>query len=143
MAQLKAHHESQGSSNQVTLPSIQEFHLKFGDHSSDMEMSDSEVVSPAAPAQDARGRQYSYSSVSTDPRHYSYSASATASPTLGPQGGYAAGSTGSTFTSPMLQPQADLDQEALAALLMLNSGQREVSPTKVRKGVSLQDLVNP
>ncbi|UQC86841.1 helix-loop-helix DNA-binding domain-containing protein [Colletotrichum lupini] len=86
-------------------------------------------VSPALLPQDSRHRHDSYSSVSTDhPRHnsYSYSTSTTTSPAFGPQaygGGY--GSL-SALTSPALAPQRDrdLDHEATAALLMLNSDRR-------------------
>lgn len=93
-------------------------------------------VSPALYAQDSRHRQHSYSSVSTDQRHYSYSGSTTTSPAFGPQAfinnnnniaSYTHSSTsasGSTLTSPTLLPQSDLDQEATAALLMLNSDRR-------------------
>jgi hypothetical protein len=90
----------------------------------------------------ARGRQHSYSSVSTDNRHYSYSASAGTSPAFGPQGGL-----GSAFTSPALNPQSDLDQEATAALLMLNSDRRGISANAVTKaaanarGLSVRDLL--
>ncbi|KAL1878731.1 hypothetical protein Daus18300_002007 [Diaporthe australafricana] len=67
-------------------------------------------------------------------RHYSYS-SATTSPAFGPQaGGYGAAgyapsnhsAAGLALTSPALGPlrERDLDQEAMAALLMLNSDRR-------------------
>ncbi|KAF3358095.1 hypothetical protein VDGD_03217 [Verticillium dahliae] len=90
-------------------------------------------VSPALLAEDARNRNHSYSSTSTDHRHYSYSASsATISPAFGPQiydYGRAGGPSQppSALTSPALAPQRehrDLDQEATAALLMLNSDRR-------------------
>lgn len=90
-------------------------------------------VSPALLAEDARNRNHSYSSTSTDHRHYSYSASsATTSPAFGPQiydYGRAGGPSQppSALTSPALAPQRehrDLDQEATAALLMLNSDRR-------------------
>ncbi|KAL6878581.1 hypothetical protein J3F83DRAFT_767978 [Trichoderma novae-zelandiae] len=91
-------------------------------------------VSPALHAQDSRHRhrQHSYSSVSTDQRHYSYSASTATSPAFGPQlfanNAYnthgSTSASGSTLTSPALLPQTDLDHEATAALLMLNSDRR-------------------
>lgn len=87
-------------------------------------------VSPALLPQDARNRHDSYSSTSTDHRHYSYS-SATTSPAFGPQAyNYGRGGPSlppSTLTSPALPPlreHRDLDQEATAALLMLNSDRR-------------------
>lgn len=116
-------------------------------------MTDSEDVSPVLLAQDARGRQQSYSSVSTDPRRHSYIASATTSPALGPQISHAPSSAGSTVTSPLLNPQVDVDHEVTAALLMLNkSGRKGFTPVNDRrdstlgsgrKGLWLQDLVNP
>lgn len=84
------------------------------------------------------GRHDSYVSLSAAAvehhRHYSYS-SATTSPAFGPQvGGYGAAgyapsnhsAAGSTLTSPALGPmrERDLDQEAMAALLMLNNDRR-------------------
>lgn len=96
-------------------------------------------VSPALRAQDpSTGRHDSYASLSTvaadHHRHYSYS-SATTSPAFGPiAGGYGAAgyapsnhsAAGSALTSPALGPQRerDLDQEAMAALLMLNNDRR-------------------
>lgn len=90
-------------------------------------------VSPAILPEEARRRHDSYSSASTDHRHYSYS-SATTSPAFGPQsyGGYGHGLgapslPASALTSPALAPlreHRDLDQEATAALLMLNSDRR-------------------
>lgn len=106
-------------------------------------------VSPALLAQDARYHQHRQDSQSSmpsmDQRHYSFSysaASAQASPAFGPMPSYlyapvssaptlppAAMSThssaaGSTLTSPVLLPQRDMDQEATAALLMLNNDRR-------------------
>jgi hypothetical protein len=124
-------------------------------------------ISPALLAEDSRHRHDSYSSsVSTDNhhRHYSYShsygtSSATTSPAFGPQqagvghpqGGYAHSSThsaaGSTLTSPALAPQRDrdldLDHEATAALLMLNSDRRgQGRPAgDVGRGMSVRDLL--
>ncbi len=104
-------------------------------------------ISPALLAEDSRRRQNSYSSTSTDKRHYSYSASAGTSPAFGPQGysGYARGSasasaSGSTLTSPPLLPQRDLDQEATAALLMLNSDRRSTNASG--RGMSVRDLLS-
>lgn len=102
--------------------------------------------SPSLPAQDATSpvihRHGSYSSVCTaveDHRHYSFS-NTTASPAFGPQqipagaSWYAQSShsaSGSTLTSPALGPlrERDLDQEATAALLMLNSDRRGTMST--------------
>ncbi|SPN97154.1 uncharacterized protein DNG_00670 [Cephalotrichum gorgonifer] len=82
-------------------------------------------VSPAILAQD---RRESYSSVSADPRRYSFTTSATPSPACGPQQHYGVGTTlppiFSALTSPALGPR-DADHEATAALLMLNKDRRE------------------
>lgn len=145
------------------LPSIREFHPTIhAEPSGDVEMTDSEApsptftvqpdgsrhpsISPALYAQDSRHRQHSYSSVSTDHRHYSYSASAGTSPAFGPQrhAGYAASNasiSGSTLTSPALNPQSDLDQEATAALLMLNNDRRGTVSGNGR-GLSVRDLLS-
>lgn len=97
-------------------------------------------ASPALVAQDPStvARHDSYAPLSAAAvehhRHYSYS-SATTSPAFGPQaGGYGAAgyapsnhsAAGSALTSPALGPlrERDLDQEAMAALLMLNSDRR-------------------
>lgn len=99
-------------------------------------------VSPVLRAHDSRHRQLSHSSVSTDHRHNS---SAGASPAFGPQrhGLYAPGNasaSGSTVKSPALQPQSDLDQEATAALLMLNSDRRGANANGW--GLSVRDLLS-
>lgn len=103
-------------------------------------------ISPALLAEDSRRRHDSYSSVSTDHRHYSYSTSATTSPAFGPQVyGYAqsnASASGSTLTSPALLPQRDLDQEATAALLMLNSDRRGTNSGPNGRGMSVRDLLS-
>ncbi|GKT40087.1 transcriptional regulator RFX1 [Colletotrichum spaethianum] len=110
-------------------------------------------VSPALLPQDAstRHRHDSYSSVSTDhPRHYSYSTSTTTSPAFGPQTsvGYGhGGGLGSALTSPALVPQRDLDQEATAALLMLNSDRRGTvgeagAMRSAGRGMSVRDLLS-
>ncbi|KAH8201563.1 hypothetical protein TruAng_004255 [Truncatella angustata] len=99
--------------------------------------------SPALLAQDTQNRHGSYSSVSTDHRHYSFSSAA--SPAFGPQTyGYARNipsGSNSTLTSPALAPQRDLDQEATAALLMLNNDRRGVVNTGAR-GMSVKDLLS-
>ncbi|KAF4490389.1 Sterol regulatory element-binding 2 [Fusarium agapanthi] len=147
------------------LPSIREFHPTFqedpvGDE--DVEMEDSDAtspamtamsdrnprhpsVSPALPPQDSRNRAQSYSSVSTDHRRYSYSVSAGTSPAFGPQiygaPHYArsdASAPGSALTSPALNPQSELDQEAMAALLMLNNDRRDSKG----RGLSVRDLLS-
>ncbi|KAJ4008253.1 hypothetical protein NW752_010133 [Fusarium irregulare] len=147
------------------LPSIREFHPTFqGDPAGDddIEMEDSDVtspalnampdqsarhpsVSPALPPQDSRHRAQSYSSASTDHRRYSYSVSAGTSPAFGPQiygaPHYArsdASAPGSALTSPALNPQSELDQEAMAALLMLNNDRRDSKG----RGLSVRDLLS-
>lgn len=100
--------------------------------------------SPSLAAQDSTTspvihRHGSYSSASTavdNHRHYSFGTTTT-SPAFGPQqaptgAGWYAHSThsasGSTSTSPALGPlgDRDMDQEATAALLMLNSDRRGI-----------------
>lgn len=147
------------------LPSIREFHPTFqGDPAGDddIEMEDSDVTSPALnamsdhnarhpsaspalPPQDSRHRAQSYSSASTDHRRYSYSVSAGTSPAFGPQiygaPHYArsdASAPGSALTSPALNPQSELDQEAMAALLMLNNDRRDSKG----RGLSVRDLLS-
>ncbi|OLN95949.1 hypothetical protein CCHL11_05049 [Colletotrichum chlorophyti] len=109
-------------------------------------------ASPALLPQDStRHRHDSYSSVSTDQRHYSFSMSTTTSPAFGPQQpyGYAAQGSLSALTSPALAPLRDLDQEATAALLMLNSDRRGTSGSGVAavsrgagRGMSVRDLLS-
>ncbi|OTA57703.1 hypothetical protein K449DRAFT_335195 [Hypoxylon sp. EC38] len=103
-------------------------------------------ISPALMAQDARGRQQSYSSASTDYRHYSYSAPSNTSPAFGPQGypqhvGPASASH-SALTSPALRPQQEMDQEASAALLMLNIDRRGTTSAGSGRGMSVRDLLS-
>lgn len=100
-------------------------------------------ASPAILPEDSRHRQNSYSSVSTDHRHYSISTSATSSPALGPSVyGYprSVNSIGSTLTSPALIPQRDMDEEATAALLMLNTDRR--GTFSGGRGMSVKDLLS-
>lgn len=102
-------------------------------------------ASPALGPQDSRNRQDSYSSVSTDHhRNYSFTGSATTSPALGPTAyDYARSSAGSALTSPALPPQRDLDQEATAALLMLNADRRGTQGSvSGRGGMSVKDLLS-
>lgn len=166
VSKLKAQHDDgqeRAESAHNPLPSIREFHPTIHDDlNGDVEMTDSEApsptftvqpessrhpsISPALYAQDSRHRQHSYSSASTDQRHYSYSASAGTSPAFGPQQhvGYApsiASISGSTLTSPALNPQSDLDQEATAALLMLNNDRRGTASGNGR-GLSVRDLLS-
>ncbi|QSZ29898.1 hypothetical protein DSL72_004416 [Monilinia vaccinii-corymbosi] len=109
----------------------------------------SQQTSPAMIPQDSRQRQDSYSSVSTDYRHYSISTSSATSPTLGPSAfdySRSIASVGSALTSPALRPQRDqrdLDEEASAVLLMLNSDRRGTknSISGVR-GMSVKDLLS-
>ncbi|KAH7326630.1 hypothetical protein B0I35DRAFT_475257 [Stachybotrys elegans] len=167
VAKLKAQHaegQARGESAYSHLPSIHEFHPTLREDNGDVEMTDSEApsptltvsqdrphqpsVSPALYAQDSRHRQHSYSSVSTDHRNYSYSASAGTSPAFGPQvnNGYMPGNgsvTGSTLTSPALHPQSDLDQEATAALLMLNNDRRLSGAAGANgRALSVRDLLS-
>ncbi|KAH8789288.1 hypothetical protein BGZ57DRAFT_112338 [Hyaloscypha finlandica] len=104
-------------------------------------------ASPALIPQDSRNRQDSYSSVSTDQRHYSFSASSTTSPALGPSAyeyARSAISVGSALTSPVLLPQRDrdMDQEATAALLMLNTDRRGTQGSIGGRGMSVKDLLS-
>ncbi|OIW34503.1 hypothetical protein CONLIGDRAFT_675479 [Coniochaeta ligniaria NRRL 30616] len=110
-------------------------------------------VSPVLLAQDAQSRHNSQSSLSsastTDRRYYDYSApaSASTSPAFGPQAYHyahsahsAAGS--SALTSPALGPQRDMDQEATAALLMLNQSDRRGTNGSSGRGMSVRDLLS-
>ncbi|KAM7222279.1 delta-1-pyrroline-5-carboxylate dehydrogenase [Rhypophila decipiens] len=110
-------------------------------------------VSPALLAEDMRDRHNSHSSISTEYRHHNrYSVSANTSPNFGPQAhGYAPSihsASGSTLPSPALIPQRDLDQEATAALLMLNQADRRHSSTNTSgsvsagRGMSVRDLLS-
>jgi len=102
-------------------------------------------ASPALMPQDSRNRQDSNSSVSTDHHHYSFSASATTSPALGPAAheyARSAVSVGSTLTSPALGPQRDMDQEATAALLMLNTDRRRTQGSISGRSMSVKDLLS-
>lgn len=135
---------------------------EYDDDEGDVEMAESQTASPTfteatsrsqqfseSPiliAQDGRHRQHSYSSASKDPRQYSYSAQSANSPSLVPQGyvyvrGPASGPN-STLTSPALAPQRDLDQEASAALLMLNTDRRGTQGNGPGRGMSVRDLLS-
>ncbi|KAK4110504.1 hypothetical protein N656DRAFT_209053 [Canariomyces notabilis] len=102
-------------------------------------------ISPALLPETSRNRQGSYSSASTEYRLHGYSTPSTTSPVFGPQV-YADAhrphsAYGSALTSPALPPQRDLDQEATAALLMLNQMDRRTS-TSAGRGMSVQDLLS-
>ena len=153
-----------------SLPSIRDFHPTFhaadpDSQSGDVDMTSesdttsplfsaqpdyahrlSSSISPGLQAEDARRlRQHSYSSVSADQRHYSFSISAGASPAFGPQryGPHVHNSASvSTLTSPALNPQSDVDQEATAALLMLNNDRRGTNSTLNARGLSVRDLLS-
>ncbi|KAI1844328.1 hypothetical protein JX265_010243 [Neoarthrinium moseri] len=170
VAQLKSQHNSQSSAptptDFVLPPSVgrdtfETPQYQVEDGSGDVEMTGSEAASPthteatsrsqrpsespALLAEDVRRRHDSYSSVSTDHhRHYSYSSAA--SPAFGPQTyGYARGppsASNSALTSPALPPQRDLDQEATAALLMLNNDRRGTSGSGAGRGMSVRDLLS-
>ncbi|KAI6086261.1 hypothetical protein F4821DRAFT_270121 [Hypoxylon rubiginosum] len=109
-------------------------------------LSNRSSISPTLMAQDARGRQHSYSSVSTEYRHYSYTAPATTSPAFGPQSypqhGGATSASQSALTSPALRPQQEIDQEASAALLMLNADRRGTNHGGPGRGMSVRDLLS-
>ena len=96
-------------------------------------------VSPAILPQD-RHNSYSSSSNSNDHRHYSFSS--TTSPALVPDQGRGGHFVGSALTSPALQPQRDrdLDQEATAALMMLNTDRRGTNSGA--RGMSVKDLLS-
>ncbi|KAL8387794.1 hypothetical protein RB595_009669 [Gaeumannomyces hyphopodioides] len=115
-------------------------------------------VSPALLGADSRRRNDSYSSTSTpvlgpDGRRYSLASATTPSPAFGPQT-YPAGlpyssRPGSALTSPALQPLRDVDHEATAALLMLNSDRRGAANGSVGasgagtgRGMSVRDLLS-
>lgn len=166
VTQLKSQRDPLSSAPTPTefiLPPVHDaFDAENDDGSGDVEMTGSEAASPtytnhtsrsqrpsespALLAQDARNRHGSYSSASTDHRHYSYSASSAVSPNFGPQSyGYARGpasSSNSTLTSPALAPQRDLDQEATAALLMLNNDRRGIGNAGSARGMSVKDLLS-
>ncbi|XWW93067.1 hypothetical protein V2A60_000995 [Cordyceps javanica] len=189
VSQLKAQHGGGGEHRDDVpasgnpLPSIREFHPTFHGEPADVDMSDSDAVSPtftarpdhhvypalpphqhqqhrqasvspALHAQDAaaaRPRHHSYSSAVPDTyRHHSFTLSATPSPAFGPQrhGPYARSSTStsaSTVTSPALNPQTELDQEATAALLMLNNDRRGTAAAAAAvnaRGLSVRDLLS-
>jgi hypothetical protein len=90
------------------------------------------------------------SSTASDRRHYSFSMSTAASPVVGPvtyDYARSIASVGSAFTSPALlpqtaapeyvserQPEAELEQQATTALLMLNVDQRTTSRGNSRSG---------
>ncbi|KAI1136932.1 hypothetical protein F5Y05DRAFT_91039 [Hypoxylon sp. FL0543] len=109
-------------------------------------LSNRSSISPALMAQDARGRQQSYSSASTEYRHYSYSAPSNTSPIFGPQGYQQhvgpASASHSALTSPTLRPQQEIDQEASAALLMLNVDRRGTASSGPGRGMSVRDLLS-
>lgn len=126
-------------------------------------------TSPALATQDVSSssslrRSDSYASISTPTpaaaehhRHYSFH-SATTSPAVGPGWAMGAGyapsyhsAAGSTLTSPALGPlvERDLDQEATAALLMLNSDRRGTVSSASGggtnaggRGMSVRDLLS-
>lgn len=132
-------------------------------HSPDVDMSSSSSASPAftpvaarsqqpsmSPAllpEDSRNRHGSYSSVSTEYRLHGYSTPSTTSPVFGPQvysdAQRAHSAYGSALTSPALPPQRDLDQEATAALLMLNQVDRRTGTrTSAPRGMSVRELLS-
>ncbi|KAG5951092.1 hypothetical protein E4U53_003793 [Claviceps sorghi] len=162
------HGRSEEAEHVNSLPSIRDFHPTFHadpDHQSgDVDMTSesdtasplfsappdhghrlSSSISPGLQAADARLRQHSYSSTSMDRRHYSFSISAAASPAFGPDryGPYVQNSaSASTLTSPALNPQSDVDQEATAALLMLNNDRRGTNSSFNARGLSVRDLLS-
>ncbi|KAK4132607.1 hypothetical protein BT67DRAFT_82577 [Trichocladium antarcticum] len=101
-------------------------------------------ISPALLPGVPRDRHNSCSSVSTDYHRYGYTTPATTSPLFGPQTytnlQYPHSAFGSALTSPAILPQKDSDQEATAALLMLNQMDRRTSSSAGR-GMSVRDLL--
>lgn len=95
-------------------------------------------ISPALAPEEHPSYHSGYSLLTHEQRHYSYRNSTTTSPAFGPHFlsyniSYARSNhstTGSTLTSPVLNPQhdRDLDHEATAALLMLNKDPRVLKP---------------
>ncbi|KAG5995208.1 hypothetical protein E4U54_002905 [Claviceps lovelessii] len=171
--QHKPNEEGRGRGEEAdhikSLPSIRHFHPTFyanpDNQSGDVDMnSDSDTpsplfsaqpnhvhrlsssISPALQAENARRlRQHSYSSLSADHRHFSFSISAGASPAFEPQryDPYVQNSASiSSLTSPALNAQSDVDQEATAALLMLNTDRRGTNSTLNARGLSVRDLLS-
>lgn len=122
----------------------------IGDVSPDVEMTSSSLEpSPSITPNASRFQPPSLSpallpehdSSASVSRHHSFSTSATTSPAFGPQVySYPQSASGSALTSPALPPQRDLDQEATAALLMLNQTDRR--GTTVVRGMSVRDLLS-
>ena len=116
-------------------------------HSTQAPTPDRPSASPALVPRGSPHRQDSYSSASADRSRYSFSTSAHTSPALGP-GAYECArgpaSVASTLTSPALGPQRDMDQEATAALLMLNTDRRGTlgSVGGSGRGMSVRDLLS-
>ncbi|PHH78842.1 hypothetical protein CDD82_2821 [Ophiocordyceps australis] len=157
---LKAQHTDSQSRHdtgtQHQLPSIRDFHPTLHD---DVEMTDSDTAShlfidqtdqhrqPLSSASPPQQRQPSPSSagLSTTFKHYTYSASATTSPvfTANQSGGasyrVSHALAESVLPSPTMKPHGDLDQEATAALMMLNHSKRTNSSGG--RGLSVRDLV--
>ncbi|KAK8019396.1 helix-loop-helix DNA-binding domain-containing protein [Apiospora arundinis] len=165
VAKLKSQNESHSMAptpTEFALPPPVSRNIYQEDELGDVEMTGSEAPSPtctqsisrsqrpsespALVAEDARHRHNSYSSASTDHRHYSYSASTHASPAFGPQqysyNRGAISASNSTLTSPVLPPLRDMDQEASAALLMLNTDRRGTSGSGSGRGMSVRDLLS-
>jgi hypothetical protein len=106
-------------------------------------------ISPTLLPQDFYQRQecLSLAATSTVQRHYGHNDSST-SPAFGPQAyDYALNisSANSALASPALLPQSDhdLDQEATAALLMLNTDRRGTGSNANGRGISVRDLLTP
>jgi hypothetical protein len=142
VAQLKAENHRRAStptSEKFVLPppAVPQYHAAGARRDDeDVEMAGSPTYSQRPSESPAlRARHDSYSSTA-DRRHYSFSASSTASPALGPTAYDLARS--SALTSPALGPQLDLAQEATAALLMLNTDRRGTQG----RGMSVRDLLS-
>ncbi|KJZ72616.1 hypothetical protein HIM_07975 [Hirsutella minnesotensis 3608] len=165
VAKLKAQHKESrvyGDSVHDPLPSIRKFHPEVHEEPSivEAEITDSETPSPAAESHDYRRRtsispslraqatthhQQTHIFSSSESALHSYSLSAGTSPVIGPQQSgrnmlSSSDLSASTLTSPMLNPQRDSDQEASAALLMLNKDRRDIN-TRGR-GLSVRDLLS-
>lgn len=136
------------------------FVFSGGGLSPDVEMTSSSVeASPAitpnasrfqppsmSPALLPEQAMYNHDSSSSVSRHQSFSTSATTSPAFGPQAySYpqsAHSASGSALTSPALPPLRDIDQEATAALLMLNQTDRRAPGASAARGMSVRDLLS-
>jgi hypothetical protein len=124
--------------------------VEMGDPESSSPAYSTHVLSPQAAAcptlrtQDCCGSQELCSSASTDQHGYDFNDSTPTSPTPRPEAHSSARPTtapGISVLSPALLSQTNLDQEALAALLMLNANRRCDHGSVIRTGISVRDLL--